>query len=68
MRHSCSRWPFRSPSASSFATFITLILVPTSYLIVEDIRRVARKLAFGDGDPDAGVPLPLDPEAAASET
>ena len=51
-----------------FATFITLMLVPTAYLIVEDIRRVARKLAFGRGEPDAGAPAPLGPEAAASET
>ena len=27
-----------------FATFITLILVPTSYLIVEDIRWALRKI------------------------
>ena len=51
-----------------FATFITLVLVPTSYLIVEDIRRVVRKLAFGGGEPEAGAPSPLGPEAAASET
>ena len=51
-----------------FATFITLVLVPTSYLIVEDIRRVARKLAFSGGEPEAGAPSPLGPEAAASET
>ena len=51
-----------------FATFITLMLVPTAYLIVEDIRRLARKLAFGRGEPDSGAPSPLEPEAAASET
>ena len=43
-----------------FATFITLVLVPTAYLIVEDIRRlVARAAAAG---------APLEPEAASSET
>ena len=51
-----------------FATFITLVLVPTSYLIVEDIRRVVRKLAFGGGEPQAGAPSPLGPEAAPSES
>ncbi len=51
-----------------FATFITLVLVPTSYLIVEDVRRLAGKLVFGRGEPDAGDPSPLGPEAAPSET
>ena len=48
-----------------FATFITLMLVPTAYLIVEDFRRLARKLTFRRGEPDAGTPAPLEPEAAA---
>ena len=51
-----------------FATFITLMLVPTAYLIVEDIRRLARKLVLGRGEPDSGASSPLGPEAAASET
>ena len=51
-----------------FATFITLMLVPTAYLIVEDIRRLARKLAFRLGEPETGEAPPLGPEAAASET
>ena len=33
-----------------FATFITLMLVPTSYLILEDLRRATRKV-FGLGEP-----------------
>ena len=33
-----------------FATFITLILVPTAYLIVEDIKRALRKI-FTRGEP-----------------
>ena len=42
-----------------FATFITLILVPTAYLIVEDIRRlVARAAAAG---------APLEPEALVGD-
>ena len=44
-----------------FATFITLILVPISYLILDDIQRLVRRLS-GRGDPvpaePAGVPLP----------
>ena len=33
-----------------FATFITLMLVPTSYLILEDLRRATRRV-FGLGEP-----------------
>ena len=46
-----------------FATFITLVLVPTSYLIIEDFRRVAGRLTLGRGS--AAMPVP---GAAASET
>ena len=38
-----------------FATFITLILVPTSYVILEDIKRTMRKI-FGRGEPAAVLP------------
>ena len=48
-----------------FATFITLVLVPTAYLIVEDLRRLAGAVLAG-GEPDATAPL--EPEAASSET
>ena len=48
-----------------FATFITLVLVPTAYLIVEDLRRLAGAALAGD-EPDATAPL--EPEAASSET
>ena len=46
-----------------FATLITLVLVPTSYLIIEDFRRVAGRLTLGRGT--AAMPVP---GAAASET
>ena len=51
-----------------FATFITLVLVPTAYLIIEDLRRVARLAAFRRNAPQPAAALPLDPEAASSET
>ena len=53
-----------------FATFITLILVPTSYLILDDIQRLTRRL-FGRGEPapvetePTGVQLPADGAATA---
>ena len=39
-----------------FATFITLVLVPTWYLILEDVRRGAR-LIFGSSEPDTSAPV-----------
>ena len=48
-----------------FATFITLVLVPTAYLIVEDLRRLAGAVLAGR-EPDAAAPL--GSEAASSET
>jgi multidrug efflux pump subunit AcrB len=33
-----------------FATFITLILVPTAYLILDDVHRMMRR-TFGEGEP-----------------
>ena len=35
-----------------FATFITLILVPISYLILDDVQRTLRRI-FGSGTPTA---------------
>ena len=43
-----------------FATFITLILVPISYLILDDVQRTLRRI-FGSGTPTA---LPVDQEDA----
>ena len=51
-----------------FATFITLVLVPTAYLIVEDMRRVAQRVARGSREPQAAALSPLGPDAASSET
>ena len=39
-----------------FATFITLVLVPTWYLILEDARRGARWI-FGSSEPDKSGPV-----------
>jgi len=39
-----------------FATFITLVLVPTWYLILEDVRRGARWI-FGSSEPDTSRPV-----------
>ena len=56
-----------------FATFITLILVPTAYLILDDIQRLMRRLT-GRGEPateeptpeePTGMPLPADGTATA---
>ena len=43
-----------------FATFITLILVPVSYLILDDLQRALGRM-FGAGAPDV---LPAGPEVA----
>ena len=51
-----------------FATFITLVLVPTAYLVIEDLRRVARLAAFRRDAPQPAAPPPLDSETASSET
>ena len=51
-----------------FATFITLVLVPTAYLVVEDLRRVARLAAFRRDAPQPAAPGPLASETASSET
>ena len=52
-----------------FATFITLVLVPTSYLIIEDLRRILR-MVFGWKDEDEpekrGVP-PISSGVTPSE-
>ena len=50
-----------------FATFITLVLVPTTYLIIEDVKQVFQKV-FGRDDPEAGEPSAIGPEIAPSET
>ena len=51
-----------------FATFITLVLVPTVYLILDDAGRALRRL-FGGDEPEEGVPVPVGPEIpATSET
>ena len=42
-----------------FATFITLVLVPTAYLIIEDVKHVAQKL-FGQDQPEDGGPMPAE--------
>ena len=52
-----------------FATFITLILVPTAYLILDDIQRLMRRLTGREEpapeEPPTGVPLPADGAATA---
>ena len=46
-----------------FATFITLILVPTAYMILDDIERLMRTL-FGRTEPvDVEAPVPALPDA-----
>ena len=40
-----------------FATFITLVLVPTAYLILDDVGRGVRKLFGRDEEPEAGEPV-----------
>ena len=47
-----------------FATFITLILVPTSYMILDDAGRALRR-AFGRGD-RAVEPAPAEPAPAGA--
>ena len=39
-----------------FATFITLFLVPISYIILDDVRQIPKRL-FGQGAPAPG-PVP----------
>ena len=46
-----------------FATFITLFLVPISYIILDDVRQIPKRL-FGQGAP-APEPVP-DYKAATS--
>ena len=48
-----------------FATFITLVLVPTLYLIIEDIRRVARKV-FELDPTERGAVEPTTPDIEAA--
>jgi multidrug efflux pump subunit AcrB len=54
-----------------FATFITLILVPTAYLILDDLTRGARWL-FGRGDIEEDderfLPSPVAPALSPAET
>jgi multidrug efflux pump subunit AcrB len=45
-----------------FATLITLVIVPVSYLILEDLLQVAGRL-FRRGDLEAGIPLEVKPAA-----
>lgn len=52
-----------------FATFITLVLVPTSYLIIEDLRRVLRRV-FGwenEDESETGGVAPISSAVAPSE-
>ena len=46
-----------------FATFITLILVPTAYLILDDVQRTTRKL-FGRPEVDVEAPVDALPDAS----
>ncbi|MCY3846216.1 MAG: hypothetical protein OXH69_22050, partial [Acidobacteria bacterium] len=48
-----------------FATFITLILVPTSYMILDDIGRTMRGI-FGRRDPAPEPPAGALPEGSAA--
>ena len=48
-----------------FATFITLILVPTSYMILDDIGRTMRRI-FGRDEPSEAVPAGAVPEGSAA--
>ncbi len=54
-----------------FATFITLILVPVSYLILDDVQRTLRRM-FGSGEPAprgaqaADEPVTVDGSATAT--
>jgi multidrug efflux pump subunit AcrB len=43
-----------------FATLITLVIVPVSYLILEDLLQVAGRL-FRRGDLEAGIPVEVKP-------
>ena len=46
-----------------FATFITLILVPVSYLILDDVQRTVRRI-FGSGEPAEAQAGPEDEPVA----
>jgi multidrug efflux pump subunit AcrB len=50
-----------------FATLITLVIVPVSYLILEDLLQVAGRL-FGRGDLHDEIPLEVKPAAVAQES
>ena len=50
-----------------FATFITLMLVPTAYLILDDIQRMTRRL-FGRTDPVDPMDMEAPVEALAEGT
>ena len=47
-----------------FATFITLVLVPTTYMILEDFRWLGRKLLGRADSDDVPIPDPQPPEPA----
>ncbi len=49
-----------------FATFITLILVPTSYMILDDFGRTMRRI-FGRGEPVSTAPAGAVSAGAARE-
>ena len=48
-----------------FATFITLVLVPTEYLILDDVGRALRRV-FGGNEPEERVPVPAGPDLPAT--
>jgi hypothetical protein len=49
-----------------FATLITLVMVPVSYLILEDLLRAAGWL-LGRGDSDDEIPAEMKPAAVRQE-
>jgi len=49
-----------------FATLITLVMVPVSYLILDDLLRAADRL-LRRGDLDEGIPVGVKPSAAREE-
>jgi len=49
-----------------FATLITLVMVPVSYLVLEDLLRAAGRL-LERGDLDDGIPMGVKPAAAQEE-
>jgi Cu/Ag efflux pump CusA len=52
-----------------FATLITLVMVPVSYLILEDLLQLARRLLRrGESDEsDDGIPVGMSPATAQEE-